>query len=67
MKAGNKGLRVRLNLFPIKAGASSKYASLVLTGDVTNADTEKRKKWNHPGELLMILGKWNAEKHRSRK
>jgi hypothetical protein len=67
MKAGNKGLTVKLNLFPIKEGVSSKYAKLVLTGDVTNADTGKRKKWNHRGELLLILGEWNAEKHQSRK
>ena len=67
MKAGNKGLTVKLNLFPIKEGASSRFAKLVLTGDVTNADTGKRKKWNHPGELLLILGNWNAEKHRSKK
>jgi hypothetical protein len=67
MKAGNKGLTVRVNLFPLKLEKTGTYASFVMKGVVTNADTKVTRKWNHPGELLLILGKWNADKHRSRK
>ncbi len=69
MKSGNKGLTVALNFFPLVPfdEFDSVMARLWMKGQVTNADTKQVKKFNDAGELVTILGKWNAEKFRERK
>jgi hypothetical protein len=63
MRPDNKGLTVKINLFPLDQRAKdfdSKYARLWIRGKVTNAQTKKGKMFNDAGELISILGKWNA-------
>jgi hypothetical protein len=70
MRSGNKGLTVKINLWALdayKEDFDSEAARLWLKGQVTHADTGESKKFNDPGELLTILGKWNAAKLRSLK
>jgi hypothetical protein len=65
MRADNKGLTVKINFWPIHkdpAKFDSKMARLWIRGQATNADTRKVRKFNDAGELISILGKWNAEK-----
>jgi len=65
MKAGNKGLTVKVNFWPVHKHPkefNSKMARLWIRGQVTNADTKKVKKFNDAGELISILGRWNAKK-----
>ena len=70
MKAGNKGLTVKINLWALDAYKDqfdSEMARLWLKGQVTHADTGEVAKFNDPGELLSILGRWNSAKLRSLK
>lgn len=70
MRVGNKGLTVKVNLWALDAykdDFDSESARLWIKGQVTHADTGEAKKFNDAGELLTILGKWNAEKLRSLK
>ena len=67
MKSGNTGLTVKLNLWPMSDRPEyfkSKMAHLWIRGTMTNADTGKNRFFNDAGDLLSILGKWNAEKLR---
>lgn len=70
MKKGNKGLTVKINLWALdkyKDDFDSLSARLWLRGVVTLADTGEELKFNDPGQLLTILGKWNAKKLRDLK
>jgi hypothetical protein len=40
----------------------SQKARLWIVGEVTNAETDEKRKFNDPGELISILGKWNVAK-----
>jgi len=64
MKTDNKGLTVKVNLWSLdkKARFNAKAARLWVIGEVTRADTGQREKFNDPGELITILGKWNVAK-----
>jgi hypothetical protein len=67
MRSDNKGLTVKINLWPVHDRPphfNSKMARLWIRGTITNADTGKNKFFNEAGELLSILGKWNAAKLR---
>ena len=70
MRAGNKGLTVKVNLWALEAYKDqfdSEMARLWMKGQVTHADTKEIKKFNDAGELVSILGKWNAAKLRELK
>jgi hypothetical protein len=65
MRAGNKGLTVKINLWALEKyldGFDPESARLWIKGEITHADTRERKKFNDAGELISILGKWNASK-----
>ena len=65
MRSNNKGLTVRVNLWALEKYIKyfdGEKARLWVKGEVTNAETKERKKFNDPGELITILGKWNAAK-----
>jgi len=67
MRAGNKGLTVKINLWSLEKYADqfdSEAARLWVKGQVTHADTGEEVKFNDAGELLSTLGRWNAEKLR---
>jgi len=72
MREGNKGLTVKLNLWALDEDVypdfDSEKARLWIKGQITHADPpHESKKFNDAGELLTILGKWNAEKFRELK
>jgi hypothetical protein len=70
MKAGNKGLTVKLNLWALdryKDDFSAAMARVWLRGTIVHADTGRELKFNDPGELLSILGKWNVAKLKEHK
>ena len=63
-------MTVRINLFALekyKDDFDSQKARLWIKGSITHADTKKEQKFNDAGELVTILGRWNAEKLRSLK
>lgn len=71
-KGGNdlqKGLKVEIVLWHLKdrKNFSAKQARLWIRGDITNINGARpeRKKFNDAGQLLTILGRWNAEKFRA--
>lgn len=67
MRAGNKGLTVKVNLWALetyKDQFDSEMARLWIKGQLQNADTKETKKFNDAGELISILGKWNSTKLR---
>jgi hypothetical protein len=62
-------LTVTINLWSLKKFLSkfdSRMAHLYIAGQVTNAEG-KPIKFNDAGELISILGKWNAAKFRQLK
>ncbi|HEX5423234.1 MAG TPA: hypothetical protein VFW94_06775, partial [Candidatus Acidoferrales bacterium] len=62
MRSGNKGLTVKINLWALEKYQdhfNAERARLWIKGEITNADTQARKKFNDAGELISILGKWN--------
>ena len=71
MRADNKGLTVKVNLFSlekdIEDGFTSLHARLWIKGCVTHAATKEEIHFNDAGELISILGKWNSEKFRELK
>ena len=70
MRAGNKGLTVKVNLWALdkyKEDFDAEMARLWIKGQVTHADTGEARKFNDPGELVTILGRWNARKLKSLK
>jgi len=67
MKSGNKGLTAKIICFLINEYLdefNSQMARLWMRGQITHADTHQVEKFNDAGELLSILGKWNAAKFR---
>jgi len=64
-----KGLKVEIVLWHLKdrKNFSAKHARLWLRGEITNINGAKRerKKFNDPGQLLTILGRWNADKYKA--
>ena len=65
MRKSNKGLTVRINLWALEkylGDFDSQKARLWIVGEVTNAETDERRKFNDAGELVSILGKWNVAK-----
>ncbi len=67
LRTKNKGLTVKLNLWSLEkylGDFDSKKARLWVVGEVTNAETDEKRKFNDAGELITILGKWNAIKFR---
>ena len=65
MRGSNKGVTARINLWALEKYLDTfdaKKARLWIKGEVTNAETKKREKFNDAGELISILGKWNAAK-----
>ena len=65
MRKSNKGLTVKINLWALEKYLSdfqSQKARLWIVGEVTNAETDEKRKFNDAGELITILGKWNVAK-----
>ena len=62
MRPSNKGLTVKINLWPVEKDYDSQTARLWIAGMATSASTREEKFFNDPGELLTILGKWNRDK-----
>lgn len=61
-----KGLKAEIVLWPLDnrpEDFTSKHARLWIRGDVSKVEGTKRvrKKFNDAGQLISILGKWNAE------
>ena len=70
MRSDNKGLTVKINLWSLDSDLDefdSTMARLWMKGQVTHADTGEVSKFNDAGELVSILGKWNALKYRDLK
>ena len=68
-KAIPKGLKVEIVLWHVqgrKKNFASKDARLWIRGNITNINGPNpgRRKFNDAGELITILGKWNAAKLR---
>lgn len=64
-RSNNKGLTVKVNLWSLATYVddfNSEKARLWIKGQVTNAENRTTKKFNDAGELVSILGEWNAEK-----
>ena len=59
MRPGNKGLTVKINLWPVEKDYDAQTARLWIAGMATNAATKEEDFFNDPGELLTILGEWN--------
>ncbi len=65
MRAGNKGLTVKINLWSLEKyldDYDADSARLCIKGMATNAGTKEEKFFNDAGELLTTLGKWNRDK-----
>ena len=65
MRKSNKGLTVKINLWALEkylGDFQSQKARLWIVGELTNAETEEKRKFNDAGELISILGKWNVAK-----
>jgi hypothetical protein len=65
MRKNNKGLTVRVNLWSLEkylGDFNAQKARLWVVGEVTNAETDEKKKFNDAGELISILSKWNVAK-----
>ncbi len=67
IRGDNSGLTVSVNLWSLKNSLgdfNSEMARLWVKGTVRNAETQEHEKFNDAGELITILGKWNAKKFR---
>ena len=65
MRSTNKGLTARINFWALEKYVddfNAEKARLWIKGEITNAETKNKKKFNDAGELITILGKWNVEK-----
>jgi len=65
MREDNKGLTVKVNLWSLEkylGDFDSQKSRLWVVGEITNAETKEKKKFNDAGELISILGKWNVAK-----
>ena len=64
----NKGLTVRVNLFSLDSyleNFNSEKARLWIKGQAINEQTDEKKLFNDAGELITLLGKWNAAQFRA--
>jgi hypothetical protein len=64
----NKGLTVRINLFSLDSyieDFDSEKARLWVKGQAINERTDEKKLFNDAGELVSVLGKWNAAQFRT--
>ena len=64
----NKGLTVRVNLFSLDSyleNFNSEKARLWIMGQAINEQTDEKKLFNDAGELITLLGKWNAAQFRA--
>jgi hypothetical protein len=59
-----KGLGVKLNLnrWPVESQTNARQTRRFIVGEIANTATGETKLFNDAGELLTILGKWNALK-----
>jgi len=65
MRSNNKGLTARINFWSLEKYVddfNAEKARLWIKGEIVNAETKEKKKFNDAGELITILGKWNVEK-----
>jgi hypothetical protein len=65
MRRNNKGLTAKINFWALEKyidNFDAETARLWVKGEITNAETGERKKFNDAGELITILGKWNVAK-----
>ncbi|MFA6093550.1 MAG: hypothetical protein WC986_11425 [Elusimicrobiota bacterium] len=65
IKTGNTGLTVKVYLWPLtkeQENFDSERARLWIKGKVTDSETGQVKNFNDAGELVSILGKWNARR-----
>jgi hypothetical protein len=65
MRKSNKGLTVKINWWALEKyldDFQSQKARLWIVGELTNAETDEKRKFNDAGELISILGKWNVAK-----
>jgi len=67
LRAGNKGLTVALNLFPMEKYLEEFNVESAMKGQVINVGTDEKKIFNNSVQLISILGKWNADKFRELK
>lgn len=70
MRSDNRGLTVKVNLFSLEKDVDyldARAARLWIKGCVTHASTKEELHFNDAGELLTILGKWNAEQFKKLK
>jgi hypothetical protein len=67
LRAGNKGLTVALNLFPMEKYLEEFDVESAMKGQVINVGTDEKKMFNNSAQLISILGKWNADKFRELK
>jgi hypothetical protein len=70
MRGDNDGVTVKLNLWALTKyldDFNSDKARLWMKGQVQNAETLQIEKFNDAGELITILGKWNAAKFKQLK
>jgi len=68
MRSDNKGLTVKINFWSLDKhldAFDSEMARLWIKGQATRADTKESAMFNDAGELISILGKWNAENFRN--
>lgn len=70
IKTGNTGLTVKVYLWPLTKLAhefDAEKARLWIKGQVTDSSTGQVRKFNDAGELVTILGKWNAKRFKAMK
>ncbi len=65
MRSTNKGLTAKINFWALEKYVddfNAEKARLWIKGEIVNAETKEKKKFNDAGELITILGKWNVAK-----
>ena len=70
MNTDNDGVTCRINLFSLRTyldDHDAMSASLYLRGDILNAETGIKVKFQNPGELLTVLSRWNRDKFKQLK
>jgi hypothetical protein len=70
MRSDNDGLTVKINLWSLKTyvdNFNSEKARLWIKGQVENAETGAKEKFNDAGKLITILGRWNTAKFKQLK
>jgi hypothetical protein len=70
LRGDNKGLTVAINLWSLETYLDkfdAYKARLFMKGQITNAETKKRRNFREAGQLITILGEWNAAKFKQLK